>query len=162
MFSQVIARQCCRQVSKQGVVVPAMSGLISSSSSSMMINSRRSFSDTKYTATPLKTSFNLIDPILINSKIGSSEHSRLPLTKIVATIGPTSEQAEPLKKVVEAGMKIMRLNFSHATTEEVELRLTNLALCQVRHFCFFIFDLTIIRRVICQNNIIFCSIVLSF
>lgn len=96
----------------------------------MMINSRRSFSDTKYTATPLKTSFNLIDPILINSKIGSSEHSRLPLTKIVATIGPTSEQAEPLKKVVEAGMKIMRLNFSHATTEEVELRLTNLALCQ--------------------------------
>ena len=137
MFSQVIARQCCRQVTKQGVVLPAMSGLISSSSSSsMMINSRRSFSDTKYTATPLKTSFNLIDPILINSKIGSSEHSRLPLTKIVATIGPTSEQAEPLKKVVEAGMKIMRLNFSHATTEEVELRLTNLALCQVRHFCF--------------------------
>ncbi|OEU19216.1 pyruvate kinase [Fragilariopsis cylindrus CCMP1102] len=112
MFSQVIARQCCRQVTKQGVVVPAMSGLISSSSSSMMINSRRSFSDT--------------------NKIGSSEHSRLPLTKIVATIGPTSEQAEPLKKVVEAGMKIMRLNFSHATTEEVELRLTNLALCQVQ------------------------------
>jgi hypothetical protein len=138
MFSQVIARQCCRHVTtKQGVVVPAVSGIISSSSSSsMMINSRRSFSDTKYNSSPLKTSFNLVDPILINSKIGSSEHSRLPLTKIVATIGPTSEQLEPLQKVVEAGMKIMRLNFSHATTEEVELRLTNLAACQVCYFCF--------------------------
>ena len=27
-------------------------------------------------------------------------------------------------------MRIMRLNFSHATTEEVELRLTNLAMCK--------------------------------
>jgi pyruvate kinase len=56
-----------------------------------------------------------------------------PLTKIVATIGPTSEQLEPLQKVVNAGMKIMRLNFSHATKEEVELRLKNLALSQVSH-----------------------------
>jgi len=52
------------------------------------------------------------------------------LTKIVATIGPTSEQLEPLQKVVKAGMKIMRLNFSHATKEEVELRLKNLSLSQ--------------------------------
>jgi len=70
----------------------------------------------------LKTTFNLPDPATI-----SPSHQ---LTKIVATIGPTSEQAEPLKKVVDAGMKIMRLNFSHATTEEVELRLKNLAASQ--------------------------------
>lgn len=70
----------------------------------------------------VKTSFNLIDP---------TTHDGLALTKIVATIGPTSEQAEPLAKVVKSGMKIMRLNFSHATTEEVELRLKNLALSQV-------------------------------
>ena len=31
---------------------------------------------------------------------------------------------------VAAGMRIMRLNFSHATVEEVELRLTNLAQCE--------------------------------
>jgi len=73
-------------------------------------------------ARALKTTFNLVDPATINP--------RHQLTKIVATIGPTSEQAEPLKKVVQAGMKIMRLNFSHATTEEVELRLKNLAASQ--------------------------------
>ena len=56
---------------------------------------------------------------------------RFQLTKIVATVGPTSEQLEPLQKVVKAGIKIMRLNFSHATTDEVELRLKNLALSQV-------------------------------
>ena len=39
----------------------------------------------------------------------------VPLTKIVATIGPQSEQLPVLKKVVDAGMKIMRINFSHAT-----------------------------------------------
>jgi pyruvate kinase len=55
------------------------------------------------------------------------QHSKIPLTKIVATIGPTSEQAEPLKECVDAGMKLMRLNFSHATPQEVELRCANLA-----------------------------------
>ena len=49
---------------------------------------------------------------------------------MVATIGPTSEQKESLQRVVKEGMKIMRLNFSHATPEEVELRCTNLALAQ--------------------------------
>jgi len=55
------------------------------------------------------------------------------LTKIVATIGPTSEQFEPLQEVVRSGMRVMRLNFSHATVEEVELRCGNLARCQGRH-----------------------------
>jgi pyruvate kinase len=61
---------------------------------------------------------------------GSDSPRRLPLTKIVATIGPTSEQREPLLKVVKAGMTVMRLNFSHATREEVELRCDNLAKAQ--------------------------------
>jgi pyruvate kinase len=55
------------------------------------------------------------------------------LTKIVATIGPTSEQLPVLQEVVRHGMRIMRLNFSHATREEVELRTSNLAKCQGRH-----------------------------
>jgi pyruvate kinase len=29
-------------------------------------------------------------------------------TKIVATIGPASEQAEPLQAIVSAGMRVMR------------------------------------------------------
>lgn len=55
------------------------------------------------------------------------------LTKIVATIGPTSEQLDVLQDVVKSGMRVMRLNFSHATTEEVELRTSNLKQCQGRH-----------------------------
>lgn len=74
----------------------------------------------------LKTTFHLPDPTIACSS-GRTYH---PLTKIVATIGPTSEQEEPLRRVVNAGMKIMRLNFSHATKEEVELRMKNLALSQ--------------------------------
>ena len=49
------------------------------------------------------------------------------LTKLVATIGPASEEAEPLQKCVHAGMHVMRLNFSHATPEEFFLRVNNLA-----------------------------------
>lgn len=55
------------------------------------------------------------------------------LTKIVATIGPTSEQLPVLQDLVKSGLRIMRLNFSHATTEEVELRVKNLKLCKGRH-----------------------------
>lgn len=78
-------------------------------------------------AQQLKTSFELPCP----TEAQADGNKAFQLTKIVATIGPTSEQLEPLKQVVGAGMKIMRLNFSHATTEEVELRLTNLAQAQV-------------------------------
>lgn len=55
------------------------------------------------------------------------------LTKIVATIGPTSEQLPVLKDLVRCGLRVMRLNFSHATVEEVELRVGNLKQCQGRH-----------------------------
>ena len=48
------------------------------------------------------------------------------LTKIVGTIGPTSEQYDVLSKLVLNGLRIMRLNFSHATKDEVELRVKNL------------------------------------
>ena len=67
------------------------------------------------------TKFDLPDPAVANAT-----QTSLPLTKIVATIGPTSEQAEPLKQCVRAGVHHMRLNFSHATPDEVELRCTNL------------------------------------
>lgn len=52
------------------------------------------------------------------------------MTKIVATIGPASEDHETLPKCILAGMRVMRVNFSHATFEEVEMRLKNLPLGQ--------------------------------
>src|SRR4051812_6271579 len=39
-------------------------------------------------------------------------------TKIVATIGPASRNPEVLARMVEAGMDVARLNFSHGTAEE--------------------------------------------
>jgi len=39
-------------------------------------------------------------------------------TKIVATIGPSSETPERLRALVAAGMNAARLNFSHGTHEE--------------------------------------------
>ena len=57
-----------------------------------------------------------------------SSSSKLPLTKIVATIGPKSEQLPVMTEVVAAGMRIMRINFSHATYEEADLRVKNLRL----------------------------------
>src|SRR5436190_11610692 len=39
-------------------------------------------------------------------------------TKIVATIGPASRQPDTLVRMVEAGMDVARLNYSHGTLEE--------------------------------------------
>jgi len=39
-------------------------------------------------------------------------------TKIVATIGPSSENEEMLIKMIDAGLNVVRLNFSHGSHEE--------------------------------------------
>jgi pyruvate kinase len=48
---------------------------------------------------------------------------RLTRTKIVSTIGPASSSEERLAQLVEAGVDVFRLNFSHGTHAEHEQRL---------------------------------------
>lgn len=47
-------------------------------------------------------------------------------TKIVCTIGPASESIETLEKLIEAGMSVARLNFSHGDYEEHGNRIKNI------------------------------------
>lgn len=47
-------------------------------------------------------------------------------TKIICTIGPASESKEMMKKLVETGMNIIRLNFSHGDFEEHGNRIKNI------------------------------------
>lgn len=47
-------------------------------------------------------------------------------TKIVCTIGPASESVETLVKLIEAGMNVARLNFSHGDYEEHGNRIKNI------------------------------------
>lgn len=47
-------------------------------------------------------------------------------TKIVCTIGPASESVEKLMALMEAGMNVCRLNFSHGDHEEHAKRIANI------------------------------------
>lgn len=47
-------------------------------------------------------------------------------TKIVCTIGPNTESEEMLSKMINAGMDVMRLNFSHGDYQEHGRRISNL------------------------------------
>ncbi len=47
-------------------------------------------------------------------------------TKVVCTIGPSSEKKEQLKSLIEAGMNVMRMNFSHGSYDEQGARIKNI------------------------------------
>ncbi|SFH69900.1 pyruvate kinase [Planctomicrobium piriforme] len=52
------------------------------------------------------------------SPIPQPSVTRTARTKIVATIGPASRSPEMLKKLIDAGVDVFRLNFSHGTHAE--------------------------------------------
>jgi pyruvate kinase len=55
--------------------------------------------------------------------IDSGHRPRLRRAKIICTIGPASDGADSIAALIEAGMDVARLNFSHGTHEEHGRRL---------------------------------------
>ncbi len=53
-------------------------------------------------------------------------------TKIICTIGPASESVEKLKKIVNEGMNVARLNFSHGDKNEQLQRIKNIRKAMTR------------------------------
>ena len=51
---------------------------------------------------------------------------KMKKTKIVCTIGPASQDKEMLKKLIKAGMNVMRCNFSHGDYEEHAMKMDTL------------------------------------
>ena len=47
---------------------------------------------------------------------------RLRRTKIVTTLGPATDRDNNLEKVIAAGANVVRMNFSHGTPEDHQLR----------------------------------------
>ena len=56
---------------------------------------------------------------------------KIKMTKVVCTIGPKTESVEMLTKLVESGMNVMRLNFSHGDFEEHGTRIK-----RIREICY--------------------------
>ncbi|RWW90083.1 hypothetical protein BHE74_00000769 [Ensete ventricosum] len=67
---------------------------------------------------------------------------RVPKTKIVCTLGPSSRSVPMLEKLLRAGMNVARFNFSHGTHEYHQETIDNL-------------------RIAMQNTQILCAVMLD-
>lgn len=47
-------------------------------------------------------------------------------TKIICTIGPSSENIKILRQMIKSGMSIARINFSHGSYEDIKRRVKNI------------------------------------
>ncbi|MDD5742433.1 MAG: pyruvate kinase [Candidatus Peribacteraceae bacterium] len=65
-----------------------------------------------------------------------TEETRIPrLTKIVCTLGPSSNTEEQLRALAEAGMNVARINLSHGTREEHAEALRRVQKLNEQGFC---------------------------
>src|SRR6266567_3194636 len=61
---------------------------------------------------------------MLNDFLKSGNPPEIRRAKIVCTLGPATDSAEALAALLDAGMDIARLNFSHGTHPEHARRLT--------------------------------------
>lgn len=62
----------------------------------------------------------------LSTQVPIGEQQRPAYTKIVATIGPSSESEAMLRRLIEAGVSVFRLNFSHGGLDEHAERLARI------------------------------------
>jgi pyruvate kinase len=66
----------------------------------------------------LQSCYPLLHLQFSSESISKPKKDMIRRTKIVATLGPSTEEKSDIKKVIDAGMNIARLNFSHGTYEQ--------------------------------------------
>jgi len=54
----------------------------------------------------------------VDSTAAGFKRAHVPRTKIVGTLGPSSNSTESIRSLVEAGLDVARINFSHGTHEQ--------------------------------------------
>ena len=50
-------------------------------------------------------------------------------TKIICTLGPATDKGDVLRKLMQSGVDVVRLNFSHQTHEEQKVRADKVKPC---------------------------------
>ncbi len=61
---------------------------------------------------------NLVKLLQIEGSAPESKDRNMRRTKIVATLGPASDRPGVLKRLLEAGVDVCRLNFSHGSADD--------------------------------------------
>lgn len=53
-------------------------------------------------------------------------HLDFPMTKIIATLGPATDSLEKIKDLIEAGVRVFRVNFSHGSFQDHDKQIANI------------------------------------